>query len=166
MAFHEISWFDRKPLNILLEYRAQLAAPHVITERWTYTVPRNRIAYAELLGARILRLTASAAALEPTCWIYYRPSGGAEEIIVGVSLITNNIGDQDREFIGHSLLLFPGDRIRAITWDQSPDGNVEFHVRAKLTEFDAYLYVGPRKTMPEPRGRDVQAAGPKPDPVM
>jgi len=165
VAFHEIQWFDRNPLNIMLEYRAQLAAPHVITERWIYTVPPDRIAYAELLGARIMRLTASAAALEPTCWIYYRPSGAGEEIIVGVSLVTNVVGDQDREFIGHSLLLFEGDRLRAITWDQSPDGNVEFHVRAKLTEFDAYLYHAPPKTRPEPE-INVQEAKPRPDPVM
>jgi len=166
MAFHEVQWYDRKPISYAGDDEQINLGPHATATRLEYTCPRDRMALVELLQCQIERMVVDTAPGYPISSWYFTPYGEAEfRILCARILKTNLVGDKDQHNIAGTIVMCPGDRIRARTADNGTDGRCYYYESYKLTEFDAYLYHAPPKTRPEPLV-DVQSAKPRPDPVM
>jgi len=167
MPFHEVQWYDRNPVSRADAWQGN-SGPHGGAQRLIYTCPAGKIAMVEVLEARVTRTVAPTKGGTVIAWWSITPSGGTQEIFFIAELTEIHITpkDTDTEAVGTTFTLFAGDVLRGYTLDWSTDGVVRYGLAYKLTEFDAYLYVNPPKTIPEPFERDVQEPGPRPDPVM
>ena len=165
MSFHEVQWYDRKPTSNGDRWSAAALAPHGLTTRLTYTVPKGKIAMVEVMQARLERVDVAAPAGRPQANWIVTPNGGLAIYLLHAFTRGNIMGDGDGVAIGATLMLFEGDRLWANTVDDSTGGSMDYHLSYKITEFDAYLYHATPKTRPRPE-IDVQEAKPRPDPVM
>jgi hypothetical protein len=131
------AWYDRNPTHKLLSWGQLNVAPHGETVRWTYTVPAGKKAFVESVFAYLRRSAAATTVGRAAVVIWITPSGGSAAILIDVEILTNNVGDSDRQGVGQSLILLPGDTIEARTVDISTGGTVNYSAAAKITEFDA-----------------------------
>jgi len=76
----------------------------------------------------------------------------------------NTVDAEKHRILGQSVVMDEGDILRAETVDLSTGGVVDYQATAKITEFDAYLYRDPQKTVPLPAGPSVQE--PKKEPGL
>jgi len=162
MAFHEVQWYDRNPIPRVANSNAVTLAPHPLTQRLTYTCPKDKMAYVELMKAYVCRDGVATANFLVQVYWAYRPSGGTEEAVVDAWIMSLLVGTTNQK--SGSIMLFEGDRIRGLTWDPNPDGTIAYILAYKLTEFDAYQYRDPQKTVPLPPGENVQE--PKKEPGL
>jgi len=132
------AWYDRNPESKILSY-FDTVGPHSETERWSYTCPSGKKAMVEVLFTRAVRLEAATTPQNVFADIAFKPSGGVEKYILAAIIPSaqNNVGDRDMATIAASLMLMPGDKIRAITADAGTGGTVQYLITVKLTEFDA-----------------------------
>jgi hypothetical protein len=164
MSFHEIQWYDRNALSKHAHLDAS-GAPHAATLRLTYVVPKDRKAMLELVQLSIKRLTAAATESDILAYLIITTNGESSRILTS-RIVTNNVGDSEKCEVGGTIMLNFGDRIDIYTFDGSTGGTIRYFLSYKVTEFDAYLYVSPPKTIPFPPGIDIQQPAPRPDPVM
>jgi len=130
-------WYDRNPAVRFLQYSADGAAPHTDTERWNYTIPTGKKAFAEASELEIVRATAASAAGLVMCRVNYRPSGGIPYRLLTLRMRTNGVGDARLIQLGHSVTLLAGDALYGYTADQSTGGTMDYTETVKITEFDA-----------------------------
>ena len=125
-------WYQANFLPVNKGYISDLA-PAGTTNRWTYTVPANRIAM--IMSAYCLILRSSAATT----------LGGADAIIdinalttrvLDASLFTNTVGATMQLALGQSAILKAGDVLTGKTYDGSVGGTVSFGMFANIMEFD------------------------------
>ena len=133
-----VPWYDRNAISVFKRYVATDVAPHALTERWIYTVPKGRKAFVEYLAASAVRITAAGPQGLVTACIDLGLAGGTALSIMAAQVMTNNVGDKDRVNIGQSLTLDPGDVLKANTTDLSTGGTMKYRLIAKITEFDAF----------------------------
>ena len=133
-----VPWYDRNPKSVFKRYSATDVAPHAQTLRWTYTVPKGKKAFVEYMGIRIERITAAGTPAEVIVCIDLEIEGLASMSFMIAVLVTNNVGDTDRDSIGQSLILNAGEVLRSYTTDLSTGGTMRYLTVAKITEFDAY----------------------------
>jgi len=165
VAFHEIQWYDRNARSVVERYFGDSVGPHALTTRWTYTVPRDRMAFVEHMFVKVRRYIEAAVVGRVIAYIQITPAGESWDPIAEAGLVTNVVGDYEECWLGQAFVLVTGDTIAAVTSDTSNGGNVDYRTIIKITEFDAYLYHATPKTRPEPLV-DVQSAKPRPDPEM
>ena len=55
-----VNWYDRNPTSISKTFTNTGVAPHVITARWTYTVPAGRKCQIEFVQIELVRKTVAA----------------------------------------------------------------------------------------------------------
>lgn len=128
---------DRNPLDVVRSYTNVAAA--VLTERWSYTVPANRKATAELMQLMInygTQVTGTQDRLYITC----TPKDGVAAIIFDLavsgeydSITTTYYAPAVSQF-ATNLTFYEGDTLKGYTvFNHASTGLVS----AKLTEFDA-----------------------------
>ena len=136
-----VPWFDRNPKVIFLSYTMTGISPHSTTQRWVYIVPKGRKAFLEYAIAKIQRHTAATEgeAGYAQSQIKYQPNGQDDNHLIFANLESNNkVDDKDEVYVGHALVMLAGDILRGRTLDLSTLGSCNYHVVAKLTEFDAF----------------------------
>jgi len=157
MAFHEVEYYDRKAVSIPGEYIGNTVAPHAATVRRTYTCPPDRKAIVELIELEVVRISVAAPVGIAQAYALFTPAAGTPANTVLVARIRTNVAeDMDSGELQTAFSMHEGDRLDLMTIDLSTGGTCQYLLSFKLTEFDAYLYVDPQKTIPEPRGPDVQ----------
>lgn len=133
----QLEWYDRNPSPFTRSYLNALA-PHAITQAWTYTVPNNRKAFIESIDLSLVRMVAGAAAERAQVFVQIQPKGATTQTtLLFREIFDNTIGAHAEATTGQSLLLFSGDIIQALTFDNNVGGTVQFFVGLKGTEFDA-----------------------------
>lgn len=132
---------NSNPLVVQLNYSASQIAPHVLTERWTYTCPPKRRGRIETAFSTVLRETAAA------------PVGGyfarvrltrAQHVAIAVSTVIiqshdrrNAVGDNVALVNPGPIELFEGDVLNADTVDESTGGLVRYLASVTLIEYDS-----------------------------
>lgn len=131
-----LEWFDRNPESKADHYSGILAF-HGAAQKCIYTCPEGKKAMVELLTAVVVRTAVAAAAGDAGAWWSFRPKGaaGEEELVYAYVPDTNVKGDRAEEFLGTTLTMSAGDKIRGLTANMS-DGACFFFLAYKLTEFD------------------------------
>lgn len=139
-----VPWFDRNPSIIYKHYTGEKAV-HAATERWTYTVPKNRKAFLELAVCRIMRLTASTTDPQEkvTDYIAYKPKDQNQSYLVDVEFIDAKVNAFRGDSIAQSMILFEGDNLKGYTADLNSNGTCDHMVIVKLTEFDVFPIEAP-----------------------
>ena len=169
MAFHEIEWYDRNPEVILRSYNADALAPHINELRWQYTVPKDRMAFVELLDLMLMRIDVAApvGVADASIWCWPAGIGGPGAVTLLCALLFDNTaGAHIERNVGHTMILLEGYAVSCQTYDQSTGGTVSYRANMKATEFDAFLYHAAPKTRPRPEV-DVQEPSKYPsDPEM
>lgn len=130
------AYYDRNAVPKVLSYAQGAIAPHVQTQRWTYTVPAGKKAFIEEIFAQVRRESVAAPAVRIDVQITYAPVSGSN-MFIGLPIIyTNNVGDQETEFPPQLGLLVAGDLIHGDTEDTSTGGTAAYVVAMKFIEFD------------------------------
>lgn len=159
-----LPWYDRNAEEIFKSYEASGVAPHTQATRWTYTVPDQKKACVELMLVSVDRETATTVLGTAQASIYYQTKDGVTGNLTLVSIISDTVGEKERQVLGLSVMLLEGDTIQGLTVDNSTGGTVGYIVNAKITEFDEYpIELAPFQV--ELPKRDIQEEVP-PDPVM
>lgn len=132
-----LEWYDRNAQFLLTSWNTLDAGPHATTMRWSYTVPTGKKAFIE--SYEIFEQIVTAAGTPGTRIIQLRitPSGGSITVWVFLVLKSNNPGDTQSVFAGHSGILLAGDVLQSDTYDDSTGGTVAYIASSKITEFDA-----------------------------
>jgi hypothetical protein len=113
------------------------AAPHAITQRWSYTVPVGRKAFIEAFFALVQRNTAAAPVGAAAVIMQYTPVGGAATRVLDVWVSSNGVGDTALQTPTNFGFMQAGDVLTASDQDSSTGGTVTYVQTAKYTEFDA-----------------------------
>jgi len=135
-GFSRLEWYDRNPINRRQVYFAQSVGPHVLTQRWTYTVPAGKKAWLEAVVVRVERSTITANPGRVRAMIQFTGAGGVGQPLLEVDILTGNVGDRDELALGFCGFLNTGDTLEGYTADFSVGGFCDFLVTAKITEFD------------------------------
>jgi len=121
----------------LLSYVAGAIAPHVTTQRWTYTVPAGKKAFVELAFCQVFRTGVAGTLGMCVAYVQVTPQGGSATVMLGAKMWNNTAGAQDTVEIGLAWHMKAGDQIEGITQDGSVGGTIDYQLTAKITEFDA-----------------------------
>jgi hypothetical protein len=131
------AWYDRNPTQTGVTYIQNDLAPHITTERWSYTCPSGKKAMVEALDAELCRTAAATTVGRASIYVQLTPSGGTAKDVFNIIHKGNNVGDRASKSIGQSLLMLPGDNLKAMTYDLSTSGTISYCISCKITEFDA-----------------------------
>jgi len=131
-----LNWYDRNAGAVLKQWYQFEVDPHALAERWAYTVPTGKMALVEVMQSSVHRTKAATSASYAGAYVRYTPSGEAYGNFLEAFLITNAVGDRADKIIGHSMLIYAGDKLQGYTYDLSTGGECYFMVNAKITEFD------------------------------
>ncbi len=157
------AWYDRDPVNIIDDYDV-VGGPHAANERLTYTCPKGRTAFIELIDIEMIRVTVAAPVGDVLTYVTLAPVKARYPTgrIATARLITNVIGDNVRKQI-HQISLFAGDAISTWTVHMGTGGTVRLTGAWKIVEFDAR---DPKTEFYRETPTDVQEGRIRPDPVM
>jgi hypothetical protein len=157
--------YDRDPEIVIKDYEKTSSGPHAATTRWSYTVPKGKKAYLESAYVKLIRRTAATTAGWAVFYVGYTGANSSGNIMKAV-MITNNIGDTDKDRLAGPLLMEEGDGLCAQSQDLSVDGLIGYISGAKITEFSLHSAKDFKIIEEQLPGPDVQQPGPRPDPVM
>lgn len=143
----ELNWYDRNPKQISKFANSVVNSPIAIQTGWTYTVPANRKAFAEVMMISALQYVKSTGpALSPPnssiVALYYLPAG-LDAGLFTVPLMWAELLEpsaektESKDITGQAITLMEGDTISAQYRSNATDGMIFFQMGAKLTEFDA-----------------------------
>lgn len=125
-------YYDRNPLDVTIGYDNISIAPHVATQRWTYTAPTGRKAWVDDLDVSLRRHTVATTADLASSYITL-----VTPFLLRTLCFTNTVGDSDRIALAQLAVILPGQTIAASTSDASTGGTFAYHAATKITEFDA-----------------------------
>lgn len=128
-------WYDRNAAPQPKTYAANNVAPHVATQRWSYTVPSGKKAWLESLFLFVIRQTAATAAGRSGCAITVTQDA------LMVNLLNNEFTDNTVNhlkdmFATNFGILVAGNVVTGWTFDESTGGTMGYTIAAKLTQFD------------------------------
>lgn len=127
-------WYDRNPEPISNHYTAT-QAPHALSKRLSYTCPKNKIAFIEVLQAKVSRSTAATTeGLMVGYWISYVPPAITGNKIFEVSLTGLSLGDKDSKLT--TIVLLPKTILEAYSLDLSTAGDVYIYFSYRGSEID------------------------------
>lgn len=130
-------WYDRTPATKGKSYGASGVAPHVATQRWTYTVPANRKAMLESAQIVQMRETAAGPVGRSSSYIATTTSDAVSAVAAYAVMILNAVGNPIADSKPLQAVLIAGDVVSGNTEDLSTGGTVFYQCNAKLTEYDA-----------------------------
>lgn len=129
-----VPFYDRNAKPLEFNYGASTVAPHSpASERFEYTVPKGKMAWIENCLARILRDGAATAEGLAICFIQARGYRTVE-----AAIFAKTLGEKASMNVGHSILLYEGDKILGMTVDLCADGTCSYQLNVHLIEFDAF----------------------------
>jgi len=132
-----IEWYDRNPSVVHKSYTGDNVEPHSTEQRWTYTVPKGRMAFIEIMDIVVIRREAASSVGLIDAHVCYKPYGGdVAPILVGL-LLDNNVGAKVERGVGQALVVLEYDKLEAHTFDESTGGSASYRIVLKVTEFDA-----------------------------
>ena len=126
-----VNWYDRNPTSISKTFTNTGVAPHVITSRWTYTVPAGRKCQIEFVQIELVRKTVAAPV--NTAFGYVTIAGAS---FLRAVMESNTIGERSNTVAGVGVILEAGDVIAGLTFDSSTGGTITYTLTLKGTEFD------------------------------
>jgi hypothetical protein len=130
-------WYQPHFQPIDLLYSAANIAPHAITDRFTYTVPANRIAMVRSGWIQIMRDAAPGVVDRAVAVIFKKSVGGVTVcILFDIEEITAVVGIPRTGSIGESMILVAGEQLIGRTYDLSTGGTYTYRVSADVAEFD------------------------------
>jgi len=136
VASPRAEWYDRNPADASQDYYGSLS-PHVVTTRWSYTVPSGKKAWVQIATIFCMRRTAATTMGEVYVFLVIVPSGGSLKRLMIACFVDNTVWVKDKAYGGVGILLRAGDAVNANTADSSTGGTVDYYCGAKITEFDA-----------------------------
>ena len=128
-----VPFYDRNAKPLQFNYGASTVAPHTTETRFTYTVPKGKMAWIENCLARILR--DGAATAEGLAIAHIQARGYRT---VEAAIFAKTLGEKASMNVGHSILLYEGDVINGVTADVCGDGTCAYQLNVHLIEFDAF----------------------------
>lgn len=130
---------NANPVTISRFHNAGGVTPHALTERWSYTVPRNRRAQVQSAMAHLVRSTAAAPVNDWLGVIRVERSGVPTQDIdlIRAHSFSNTVGERVEMNHTGPFELFEGDRIFAATLDNSTGGGVGYDLTLLAIEYDA-----------------------------
>ena len=127
-----LNWYDRNPVKVQ-RHNNIVAGPHAANDRWTYTVPPNRIAFVEALTTRVTRVTVAAPSSDAHCTIVTDIAVCFDSIIY-----TNIVGDTDKTVVGQNMILLAGETIIGRTRDNSTGGTINYVSDMIASQFEMH----------------------------
>jgi len=121
----------------LPQYQGTGIAPHVAVERWTYTVPANKIARVDMISLSQTRVNASTTIGNSSLTLNIAPGGINSVRLLKNMMRTQAIGDTRRIDISPKIILSATDRIYGYTEDTSLGGGVSYLASVVISEIDA-----------------------------
>jgi hypothetical protein len=113
----------------LLVYNAAVVAPHLATQRWSYTTPTGKASHTRILFAAVNRRSA------PTTPSLYRADIlFNSNLVLGAKSFRGTVGDMVAVVASAPLALRAGDILSAETADISSGGSVDYHLVAQIVE--------------------------------
>ena len=128
-------WHDRNPIGQSNHYSAGIT-PSAEVQRISYICPAEKIAFIELLGADILRVT-DATALGNIYARWYHKFNEQEKLLMQLRLRDKAKDASKSKEIG-GLILTEGQKISGTTEDACTDGSSQILLNYKLTVFDVF----------------------------
>lgn len=124
-------WYDRSPTSIIKTYESAGVAPHVGTERWTYTVPAAKKFMMSNLLVHTYRDGAPASSGRIQDSVY------TTNTIAIIETMLAAVGDNKQTITSPQAPFLAGEVIAASTLDQSTGGTVIHRVTMIGMEFNA-----------------------------
>jgi len=127
-----LEWYDRNPSTQDQYFVAGATAPHISTQRWSYTVPAGK---KVILRGLIVHLRRSGAATLLGVAAGYMRVGVNE--LLRCFHYDNTLGSMEHDNIALEQLYLAGVALTGWTFDLSTGGTMEYLLNCVLTEFDA-----------------------------
>lgn len=124
-------------LQVLRAYGPTGLAPHGVTQRWTYTVPVNKIARVDLVDMGLHRQSSSTTLGNHYCRIVVTPNGESDSPIMSLHEQEGSPEKVTTKSASPKIILLAGDEIEYQTGDSGVGGSVFHWGHAFISEFDA-----------------------------
>jgi len=124
-------WYQPNFTNQRNNYDGASVGPHGWTERWTYTVPANRIAIMTHGSVQVTRQVAAGTLGMVQAVISV---GGTDQI--AVEMFNNTVGARSQMNEGWCCVAKAGEIIRAVTIDGSTGGTCAYRLNMSAMIFD------------------------------
>lgn len=129
-------YYDRNAVDVSKYFLLYGLNPHVMTQRWIYTVPANRRAHFGGVYAKIVRVTVATTIFRWGLW-YMKNAATSLVTIAELSSISNSIGATYVLYYPLDMWLVAGETLEMKSEDDSTAGTVDYFGSAVITEFDA-----------------------------
>ena len=127
-------YYDRAPATKSQLYSATLA-PHVDTQRWSYTVPAGYKAYVETAYTLSLQQTAPTVAAGGYSGVFTNTDDASASIVSYAYLVSATANTQSAMGVSGVALLNPGNMIFGQSSDGSTGGTRYIVISAKYSTF-------------------------------
>lgn len=130
------TYYDRNPSIAIAGTELASIAPHTVTQRFSYTVPVGKKAWADFTYLEVFCSAAPTTAGRSQLRLLYTPSGGGQALLDQINFagnVVNTVAEREAPSLGE---LNPGDNIVATTTDFSTGGTRDYAIVFKKTEFD------------------------------
>ena len=126
-------WYQPNFTVVAKSYNGQGIAPHAWTNRWSYTVPANRLAILSGGQVSLYRATAAGTAALTQAEIW---DDTAKKEIYIATIRTNTVGDhRDLPITGEAVFL-AGEAFISDTTDASTTGTIDYIIATTILVFD------------------------------
>lgn len=153
------NYFDRNPQNVHNIYRGTVG-PHGPAQRWSKSIPKDKILMIEYLQISLVRASAAGPAS-----IAYAYSDLAGIAWILAEIHGNTVGDRDDK-IARNVIILGDNTIKGLTTDGSTGGTITYTLYLKGIMFDALPFLTDIQLPIEQPKPDIQEAAALKDPPM
>jgi hypothetical protein len=136
-AFSRLAPYDRNAQVIMLQYASGPQSPHTETERLVYTVPAGKKAFLDVIYMEVYRRDIPTKNGMAVMYLYFSPNGVDWFRLMGAKVQSSLKNDTSFVRVTNAAMLYPGNKLKVTTADDSEGGNCVFIINLKLTLFDA-----------------------------
>jgi len=127
-----LEWYDRNPADRTINYSAVGVAPHVLTERASYTVPSGKKAFVGGAAVLLLRDGTPTTAAPVNGNIIFGANG-----TMWVSHTNATLNSSEKETVTFNGVLLEGTTLKIYTQDTSNGGSYTYRICCVAMEFNA-----------------------------
>jgi hypothetical protein len=135
LTFPTRQFFERSATYPHQQATLIFIAPHAQTNRFTYTVPANRLALIHYAAVHVGRATAATTASNCGGFVYLTNPGGTVFRILHVEFIDNTLQNWRSQVISTNTIIPEGWSVKADTFDNSTGGTITYLISCGITEF-------------------------------
>ena len=128
---------DRAPISRGTSYASLGIAPHVITQRFLYTVPAAKKFSLGFATVEALRATAAAPVGQVAAQVRTTTLQPTTNYPAAVRTLDNTVGSAARISSAPTLVLVAGESVDGVTEDVSTGGTMNYLLSYQGTEYDA-----------------------------